>query len=112
MSVGGPHFSAVKKAREALKAKANDILDGYLVAIKLAVSAGDYESALKGYQHLLDHMPEEDGERLIDISVDKPKQVDQKQGTNIQIGFALGGIPTAKELPAPVEVTDVKPEPV
>jgi hypothetical protein len=107
MAIGGPHFSSVRKAKEALKARANELLDGYLAVIKQAAAAGDYETAVKGYQHLLEHMPDEDGERVLDISIDKPRPGDGPKGPTIQIGVAIGGLnrPTLK--PA-VTITEVE----
>lgn len=91
--VGGNYFSSVRKAREALRERAFELLDGYIAVIKQAAAAGDYETAAKGYQHLLEHMPPEDGMRMIELSVDKPVQVERKPGPSINIGFAIGGIP-------------------
>ena len=86
------HFPAVRRAREALKEKADKILEEYLVAIKLAISSGKYEEGLKAYQWLLDHIPGENGERIFEASSDKPHPVESQKGPLIQIGFALGGI--------------------
>ena len=88
---------SVRKAREALKERAHEILDKFLQTIDMAASAEEYEAALKSYQWLMEHIPEDEGERVVDISVDKPKQ-----GTNlptINIGFRLGGIDEDKQLP-------------
>lgn len=94
VQIGGPRLSAVRKARLALKERALEILEGYILVIKQAAAQGDFESAIKGYQHLMDHMPEEEGEKLLDISVDKPKQIEQRYGgPQIQIGLAIGGVP-------------------
>lgn len=109
MPVGGPSFSSVRKAREALKARANEILDGYLLLIKQAAAAGDFETAAKAYQHLLDRMPDEDGESILNVSVDK-KQVEVAAGPvgpAVQIGIILGG--TGLKLEAPkVQVIEIK----
>lgn len=91
---------SVRKAREALKERAHEILDKFLQTIDMAASAEEYEAALKSYQWLMEHIPEDEGERVVDISVDKPKQVEK--GTNlptINIGFRLGGIDEDKQLP-------------
>lgn len=99
MPIGGPHFSSVKKARALLRERAEELLNSYINVLKRAADDKDYETAAKGYQHLLEHMPAEDGERLIDISIDKPKQIDARpQGPAIQIGIALGGVTKPKEL--------------
>ena len=86
------HFPAVRRAREALKEKADKILEEYLVAIKLAISSGKYEEGLKAYQWLLDHIPGENGERIFEASSDKPHPVEGQKGPLIQIGFKLGGV--------------------
>ena len=108
-AIGDNHFASVRKAREALRVRAFELLDGYIAVIKQAAAAGDYETAAKSYQYLFDHMPEEEGQRLMEISIDKPKHVEQRTGPNIQIGFALGGVAPAKELPA-AAVIDVTPD--
>jgi len=109
---GGKYFPSVRKAREALKVRAHELMDGYIATIKQAAAAGDYESALKGYQHLMNHMPEEEGERIMDVDVDKPKQIEGYTGPAVQIGIVLGGLnkelPPATAIEPPVvEVIDV-----
>ena len=101
------HFSSVKRARAALRQKADVLLEKYLVAIDMATASGKYEEALKAYQWLLDHIPGEDGKRLLDPSVDKPIQVEGSKGPFIQIGFKLGGVGETKELPV-VTVEDIE----
>lgn len=111
MAVGGPAFSSVRKAREALRERAHELLNEYINICKQAAAAGDYETAQKGFQYLLAHIPNEEGDRLIDIDVDKPKEVDKsKSAPSIQIGVAIGGL--QKQLPAEttVEVIEVKPD--
>lgn len=101
-------FPRVREAREALRQRAMEILESYLAVITEARAAGDFETATKSLQWLLEHMPEEEGQRIVDISVDKPKQVEATKGPTIQIGFALGGIAAPKLLP----IIDVTPEAV
>jgi hypothetical protein len=100
-------FPAVRKARELLKERAVEIYNQYVAVLKQSAEAGDYETAAKGYQFLIEHMPAEDGETMIDISVDKPRQVETKYtGPSVQIGIALGGIPeTQKALVSSPTVT-------
>jgi len=99
VNVGGHYFPKVKKARQALKEHAEEIYQEYRQAIQTALSAGEYEPALKAYQHLLDHMPEEDGERLLDASVDKVKPIDSgPNGPVINIGLRIGGTEPVKQL--------------
>lgn len=86
------HFSSVRKAREALRGKALEVLEKYLAAIDMATAAGKYEEALKAYQWLLDHVPAEDGERIFESSSDKVQPVESQKGPLIQIGFKLGGV--------------------
>lgn len=111
---GMKYFSRVKEAREVLKNKAADILEMQIAIIQLAIAKGDFETAAKANQFLLEHMPEEDGERMIEISVDKPKQVEKGSGPHIQIGFALGGIPASQgalpEAPVTIDVTPTEVE--
>jgi hypothetical protein len=100
-------FSKVYQAREALRDKADKILEEYLdIAVK-AKEAGDYETAMKTLQWLLEHMPaDEDGKALVDVSVDKQKQIVAAgpAGPAIQIGIAIGGV-KQKALPT-IEVID------
>lgn len=105
-------FPKVREAREALKAKALELHELYMTIIQKAILDHDFETAMKATQWLMEHMPSDDGAQMLDISVDKPKQVEQRTGPSVNIGFALGGIP--KSLPTvtidvePVAVLDVE----
>jgi hypothetical protein len=95
----------VRKVREALREKAEELLAMYLEVVMEARAAGEHQVALESIKWLMDHIPEEDGERVFDPSVDKTKQVETGQsGPRIQIGIALGGV-NQKSLP---EVTTVE----
>jgi hypothetical protein len=108
MPVGGPAFSSVRKARAALKEQAEEILREFRALLKQAAAAGDYETAAKGYIHLLEHMPAEEGEALLDGSIDK-KQIESKtSGPAIQIGVQIGGLAPQRTLPEPI-IIDVQP---
>jgi len=95
-------------------ARAEEILNKYQRLIDQAAAAGDYETALRHMQHLIDHMPTDEGTRLVDMSIDKAAQAETgPRGPTIQIvGINMGGVGNApKQLPSPaVEVIDVKPE--
>lgn len=105
---GDRYFPRVKEAREALKNKALEIHDTYMAIIHAAFDAGDLETAMKATQWLIEHMPAEDGKRMVDASIDKPKQIEQKQGPQVNIGFALGGIAETRALPAvTIDVTPI-----
>jgi hypothetical protein len=106
-------FARVKAARELLREKAEELFTAYMDVIQKATDSGQYETAAKHLQWLIDHMPAaEDGQRMIDHSVDKnpqanlPQQVDTTP--RIQIGIKVGGIgDDLKKLPEPkVEVID------
>ena len=102
---GGNYFSTVKKAREALKGKAEDILQRYFKMIDMAVAAEDFETANKAFQFLIEHMPKEDGESIITESAAKPRQVESGHtGPVINIGVKVGG--SSKDAPASL------PEPI
>lgn len=108
MAVGGPAFSSVRKAREALRERAHELLNEYINICKQAAAAGDYETAQKGFQYLLSHIPNEEGERLIDIDVDKKVIADAKPtGPTIQIGLSIGGINKPALPAAAVEIVEV-----
>lgn len=97
-------FGKVRIARELLRERAEMILLEYMDIIQKAKDAGDYETAMKATQWLLDHMPsDEDGGRLVEQSVDKKQQVQEKQqGPAIKIGIAVGGLgENRKALPKP-----------
>lgn len=88
------YFPKIKEAREALKGRALEIYDLYMRNIQDAMAEGEHEVAAKSLQWLMEHMPtSEEGETMIDSSIDKVKQVDAgPKGPTIQlIGISLGG---------------------
>lgn len=103
------HFPKVKEAREALAAKALDILEEYVKVVKAAAAAGNYEVATKSLQWLMEHLPETDGYRMLEGSVDKQETKAAIGPPAINIGFALGGIPSTQAYlaDAPVKVLDM-----
>jgi len=104
------YFPRVQEAREALAAKAVDILEAYVKVVKEAAAAGDYEVATKSLQWLMEHMPQEQLGGMIDVGIDKPKVTVGSVGPAINIGFAIGGITKPPlELP-PAEVIDAEDE--
>jgi len=108
------YFSKVPEARAELRAQALKILERFQNVLLSAEANGDFESAIKGYQWLIEHLPaHEDGTRMVDQSIDKPKQVEGYQGPAVQIGFNLSGISQPKELPAgPESAITVEVEPI
>lgn len=104
-------FPKVKEAREALRERALDLLNKYETIIDLAIAKGDFEVAGEHVQWLLEHMPAEDGDRLIDPSAATVKEVASGPvGPSIQIGIALTS-PKPKELaPVVIEAEVVKPK--
>ena len=101
-------FSKVRVAQELLREKASELLEEYLDVVQKAKDAGDYETAAKSLQWLIEHMPPDmDGERVVAQSVDKKQEVVQGPvGPAIQIGIQVGGagqkklpISKPKELP-------------
>ena len=108
--IGGDYFKAsVKKARQRLMERADEIIEKYLKMIDMAIAAGDFETANKGFQFLVEHMPKEDGESIITESAAKPRQVEVgHKGPVIQIGLQVGGINEPKALPEPITI-DVEP---
>ena len=106
------HFPKVREAREALKEKALELFEAYLLIIKDAHASGNFEVAAQHMQWLIEHMPKgDDGERVIDESAAKPKSVETPKGPTIQIGIALSP-QKPKELPSVevIDVTDVNPD--
>lgn len=99
---------AVKKARQALLERSHEILEEYRTAIKMAIAHGKYAEGLAAYQWLLDHMPAEEGVRVVDVSVDKQVHADTgPKGPIIQIGVQLGRMPQ-KALQEPVIDADIR----
>jgi hypothetical protein len=82
-------------ARQLLKEKAEEILEQYLRVVDEARVSGDYETAAKSLQWLIEHMPnDEDGSPIVQVSVDKKTQPTESKsnGPSIQIGIAVGGL--------------------
>lgn len=113
MPVGGPAFSSVRKAREALKEKAHELLLLQIAIIKGALNEGDFETAAKANQFLLEHIPaDEDGGKVLDVSVDKKQIEEGYKGPAVNVSFQLGGIPQSQPaLPEPaIEIIPIEPE--
>ena len=89
------YFPRVREAREALAGKALAILQKYEMIIDLAIAKGDFETAETAARWLLEHMPNEDGQRLIDPSAAKVQEADGPRGPTIQIGVMLGPPPSS-----------------
>lgn len=105
------HFPRVKEAREALRERAVDLFEKYWSLIQKAEDAGQFDVAMEHARWLVEHMPAgEAGERMIDSSAAKPKEIEGPKGPQIQIGIALGGMkpPTTVQLPV-ADVIDVTP---
>jgi hypothetical protein len=86
------YFPKVKEAREALRERALELYERHLALIDRAAEEGKIEYALEASQWLIEHMPaSDDGERMIDSSAAKVKEVSGgSSGPTIQIGIALG----------------------
>jgi hypothetical protein len=111
MSTPRQYFKKVKVARELLREKAEELLEEYLLTVKQAQSSGQPEVALKALQWLIEHMPDDDGERMIDASIDKKVEAPKiDTRPTVQIGINLGGVGTnQKKLPqAKAEVIDAE----
>lgn len=87
-------FSKIKVARELLRQRAEELVNEYLDIAKQAKIAGDYETAAKSLQWLLDHIPgDSDGVRVVDSSVDKTQPTaPANTQPSIQIGIQVGGV--------------------
>lgn len=98
------YFSKVKQAREALREKALELFEGYMVLIKDAHAAQEFEVAADGYQFLMKHLPkDEEGLTLLDAPVDKITKELGPKGPTIQIGIALGPKVEPRALP-PIDI--------
>jgi hypothetical protein len=92
--------------------EAEQLYEELKITIRLAAAKGEYEPALRAYMWLLEHLPAEDGQRMLDVSVDKNQVTDGgPKGPMIQIGIIQSGVPVPKELPAiTIEATPVLPD--
>jgi len=104
------YFPKAKIAREELREKATELINLLIENAVEAKAAGEFETAAKSLQWLLEHMPsDDDGTKVIDTSVDKQAKTDSlPKGPNIQIGVAIGGIPQKAELPPATDVEVVE----
>lgn len=104
-------FTKVAAARQLLLDQADKIIAEYIDLARAAKDAGDYETSAKILQWLIEHMPADQGNRIVDVSVDKKvEQVQQgPTGPTIQIGINVGGVAVKKpkQLP-PAEVIDAE----
>lgn len=104
------YFSKVKEAREALKERANELIDTQFRIINEAILGKNFEVAAKANQFLLEHLASDDeGVRVLDVSIDKVVKSDGPSGPMIQIGLSLGGMTQPAALP-PLPVITVEPE--
>lgn len=104
------YFPKVAEARKVLTDEALELYRLYRTIIQAALDKGEFEVAADHTQWLIEHMPEdEESGTLVGTSVDKNREPDvQGGGPSIQIGLALGGMPSSqKALPT---VTLVKPD--
>lgn len=93
---GSKTLSKVKRVRDMIRNEAEEIYREYRQALKMAVAAGEYEAAIKGYMWLAGHTPaDDDGVRMVDGDVDKQPVEKGNSTPVIQIGFQLGGITRA-----------------
>lgn len=100
------YFPRVREARELLRERAQEIMESYLAICAEARQAGHQEVALNALQWLIEHMPAEEGVRVIDPSAAVQPKLEGPQGPQIAIGINLGTGP--KALPE-AQVIDVKP---
>src|SRR3990167_5651973 len=108
LTLGGTYFKAsVKKARQRLMDRADEIIQKYFKMIDMAMAEGDFETANKAFQFLVEHMPKEDGEAIITESAAKPKQIESgPSGPIINIGVVVGGSSKPEVLKALPDVID------
>lgn len=104
------YFPKVKQAREALTARAMEILDNYIAVIQSAQADGNYEVAAESLQWLMEHMPMVDNQRMIDVHIDHQITSKTPAGPAINIGFQLGGMPTLGGALPPVPTVTLIPE--
>lgn len=102
------YFPRVQEARDSLREKAVELADLYDKAIRSALEHGQYEAAIKAIQWGLEHMPKsDDGQTVIDPSVDKVKTEKGPTGPTINIGLALNPAISHPALPPAIEAETV-----
>lgn len=101
-------FPRVKEARDALRTKALDILAKYELIIDAAIAKGDLETAGNLTKWLIEHMPAEEGVRMIDSSASKPIE-SAPTAPPIQIGVLISGNENRKFLPT-AQIIDITPD--
>lgn len=105
----GRLFSKVRAAREVLRERAEELINEYLDIAAKAKDSGDYQTAAKAMQWLLEHMPADDeGIRVVETGVDKQQQqVVQQAPPQVKVGIVVGGIGGKNQLakPKPKEIT-------
>lgn len=102
-----PKFPRVREARQALLAEALNLIEIKKQIILDAMAAGEFEVADNAVNWLLSHMPSVDGMTAVSQDIDAHKQIEGPKGTQINIGFAIGGVTKPKEL-APTTI-DINP---
>lgn len=101
------HFSKVREARDAIRDEAVNLLTIYKKNVEAALQAGDYKTVQDSIEWLFLHMPpDEDGNKVVDQDLDKPKADSGKSGPTINLGFAIGGLGVQKELLPPKEAPE------
>lgn len=101
------YFPKVKEAREALREKALELYQQYDAAIKKAIADDKLDLALPAMQWLMEHMPDEDGTKMLESSIDKQAPAAGLAGPQINIGFSLGGVKASNALPALPTIVEV-----
>lgn len=103
------YFPKVKEAREYLLEQAKARLELQDKLIAEAAAAGEYDAALRANQWVIEHTPaNEEGQRVIDPSASKPKELSEgSKGPIVQIGIAFGGISSPEPKKIEGEVIDI-----
>lgn len=103
-------FAKVQAIREMLRGEAENLVKEYMDIIAKAKDSGDYQTAVKALQWLIEHLPAEDGQRVIDSGIDRQTQQQvTSDKPQIQIGIMVGGIGRdVKQLPKPGDVIDAE----
>lgn len=104
------YFPKVREARELLKERAAALIEKYEKLIDAAIANGEYEVAMKALQFLMDHMPDDDGVKMIGASVDKEIVQKGPSAPMINIGVQIGGYKKAPGLLPEAPAIDIEAE--
>ncbi len=102
----GP-LSKVRAAREVLRERAVELIEAYISLAAEARAAGQFDVSSEILWKLIDHIPKDELQGIIDSPSSKPPELTQSTQPLIQIGIALDSNHKPKALSA-VNIIDLE----